>query len=436
MYGAAYYKKSERKYVMKLFISEERVRNIIEQIIWWAMIVLEFIIMGRIFDFTYYDMPGWGLIVWCWYILYRKRTEIDVRAVLLFTAFTIYMLVYRHFIPVHDRWYKGMALDTGLAYIMGKILIDKDDAEGCTRQLFIVIWVSVLGTYMHAIANGYVYFKEAGDVTNGIRYWNDFWSGAYIPATQHVMYSMLMASFIIPSFFFGKWWLPVITVPLGMIGLWFNIFSGSRMIVGTTAVGIIAEFVVFCIVYRRKKWARILMGCTVGGGVLLLAVFLIVCKLNIGNIQNSSMYYFLFLRQGGIFKNVRLEYHAQAFSQLIQLWYGGRFMKFDNRYIHNTWLDMYNGGGVVPTVLFLVFSILSIVDVVKLIRLKNVKEAYKIAVSGIWATYIGYYYFEPAIDANIMHVAYWTLLAGALHKYVVTMGRSVQSERGEAVKQA
>ena len=91
---------------------------------------------------------------------------------------------------------------------------------------------------------------------------------------------------------------------------------------------------------------------------------------------------------------------------------------------------------MVPTVLFLVFSILSIVDVVKLIRLKNVKEAYKIAVSGIWATYIGYYYFEPAIDANIMHVAYWTLLAGALHKYVVTMGRSVQSERGEAVKQA
>lgn len=420
---------------MKLLTEEGKLRSIIEQVIWWAMIVLMFIMMGRIFDFTYDDMPMWGMIVWLWYILYKKRTEIDIRAVLLFAAFTIYMMVYRHFIPVHDRWYKGVALDTGLAYIMGKILIDKDDIEGCTRQLFTVIWISALGMYMHAIANGYVYFRDDVNISNGIRYWNDFWSGEYIPATQHVMYAMLMASLIIPSLFFGKWWLPVIVIPLGLVGLWFNIFSGSRMIVGTTAVGIIAEFIVFCIVYRRKKWARIFMACIIGGGVFFLAAFLVVCKLNIGNIQSSSIYYFLFLRDGGMFKNVRLEYHAQAFSQLTQLWYGGRFMKFDNLYIHNTWLDMYNGGGVVPTVLFLVFCILTIVDVVKLIRLKNVKGAYKISIAGIWATFIGYYYFEPAIDANIMHVAYWTLLAGALHRYVVTMSRLEKSER-EAVERA
>ena len=87
-------------------------------------------------------------------------------------------------------------------------------------------------------------------------------------------------------------------------------------------------------------------------------------------------------------------------------------------YAHNVWLDMYNTAGAVPFLLFTGYTILSFIDIVKIIATEKAGAKTKLFISSLWLGFVAYYMVEPALDANVVWVAYWCFLGGVVRAYV------------------
>lgn len=404
----------------------------VEMIMWYINLIVLACFSIKIFEIGYSALYLWGGLNVVLYAILYKKTGFDIHSILLLLGMVVYAFIYQRYFPeeVTTKWVTGTALCMPAAYLWGRLLLSNCE-ENVEKQLSIVIWILVLGMLLHGALNAWAGWRE-GIFDSGKRVWSDYWTKKDLPATQHVFFFIPVVSVVFVVFFM-KWWKSIVILFFVAGSLWFNIVTKSRTIVGSLGCAVIWG-VILCI-YLNRRNKKALKGMAAGGTallIILIVAILIYVKKNMP-IQESKMYYFLFERGGGIFHNVRFQAQLGVIRQMGIFWAGGRRMELNLYYAHNVWLDMYNAGGIVPFLLFSGYTILSLIDVIKIIVNEKASAKIKMLISSLWLGFVAYYMIEPALDANVLWVAYWCFLGGVIRTYTLKIEKDVTGTEHEGV---
>ena len=196
-------------------MDRKNVEKIIKHIVWMINLIALCCFTVKVFDFDYTDLRWFCCINWIISGIVYKRVGLDVKAVLLFGAATIYAIVYKSYFEVPDHWVYGTALSPGLAYVWGRLILGNTARRQLEDRITIVLWLIVLGMLVHGVLNARIYFEEAF----GDRYWNDYWTGKIMPATQHVFFFVPIVSMTVAAFAM-KWWKAILALGLVIGAVW------------------------------------------------------------------------------------------------------------------------------------------------------------------------------------------------------------------------
>lgn len=376
-------------------------------------------------DFGYKDMRFWIILIWITGDLLYHKIAIDISAVLLFAGMYFYVKIYTGYFSVPDEWIWQTALCPGFAYIWGKRIAQGRQFK-ISKEVWIelVLWILVLGMLMRGLLNAKIWLENP---PGSNRRWADIWTGAVLPATQHVLYFLPFLSLIAVIACLKWWWsVPILVVTGGC--LWFQYISGSRTPFGVCLGVLIVEWLLLIGFEWKKRKKRIVLIASLLVIIAVAIEALLIYSYRYGRFADTDLYYFLFVRGGGIFQNVRLIAQRLVIQQMPVYTTGGKLMDLGGlNYAHNVWLDMYNTAGVVPFALFTAYTLYSLVDVIRLCFCKSTSARLKVMLTGLWLCFILYYSVEPALDANAMYLTYFCFVTGLIH---YELGRQKRLLRG------
>ncbi len=357
------------------------------------------------------------------YFILQKKILFGIREFLLLAALSLYI------------WYSGKRNLNGISIVLlplffqitGRYLISAaEDKNARLKRMWMLLGVFVAGYTIHAGLNAKIFFDLRSELWG--RHWPDFWTGVYVPATQHSIYFLPVLALVFPAVLYirNHKGLCVSVLAASAFSLWFSIITQSRIPLLVFALVFAGEIILFFIFNQNNKKAkRVLLLC----GVVMLALAAIgslFVWLNWETVQSSSLYA-AFSRDGGILHNVRFQVQRNVLKQLFIYPFGGYQMDLAGlNYAHNVWLDMANAAGIIPFVLLVLYTVLGVYDLLMLLKKDCVCPGIKYVAAGLWASLMLYYLVEPALESTVQYIVPWTFISGLIYEYV----KRVKSEVG------
>ena len=346
-----------------------------------------------------------------------KKIHVDTESILLFigmlaygigSKFTPYLTIKCTLLPF-------------LFYFYGVSVLSSQNKADREYRIKALILVLSLGMLLESILNNTQWTPEYG------RNWPEFWSGQFLPATQHVFYNLCITGMI----FYGViYWrknrlLNSILVLGGTYCLWYSLITASRMLVVIFALVLAANIALYFYLNWNNKASHLYLYILLA---ILLATAALICVLYVFNIGGfyDYMHSYMWTRDGGILHNVRFQAHLAVLKQLFKYPFGGKLMDLAGlEYAHNVWLDAANSSGIFPFFLLTAYAALTLYNLIKLIRTQAITHETKYLLVSSYLSLFLFYMVETALEANIMLWAPWALVCGLI--------KGVQKENTESV---
>lgn len=298
-------------------------------------------------------------------------------------------------------------------YLAAEIKKDQNPQIRLTQ----VLYSMAFGHAVYGILNAYMYFSGTG--IEGTRYWVDFWTKQMTPGTQLTVYCMTILAMLFPSilYFYRRKVSALLTVLLSLFFVYFSLAARSRTTILAFVLVFCGQAVLYAILEREqlmknvtKKKVGIFAAC-IAAAILVLTILLKDSAVVVEFIEKLG-------KDGGILHNVRFTAQREALQQLFDHPMGGNQMQLSLRMVHNTWLDMANGTGLIPFFAFAAYTVWTLYELIRFLRKKGVDTEGKLMIAGIYVSFFLYYTVEPALDASIHFMTPWMLINGMVHEMI------------------
>ena len=355
-----------------------------------------------------------GFFVCVYYLIIQRKNIVGLREILLLISMLLYI------------WFSGRRNFTGISIVLLPVLLqmwsrnilsichNKEEKE---KRSSILLGVFVVGYMIHALLNVSEYWGLG--FGTAWRYWNDFWTGYSTPATQHSIYFLPVLAISVPALLYLKKnrMLCMGVLALSVFSLWFSAVSQSRTPLLIFLVVLIWEMILLLFLNKKERKCRKVIVISICFGLAVFLILSIILRVNWDFIQTTEFYRVL-NRDGGIFHNVRFEAQKMAWMQLLEHPFGGYQMDLGGlNFAHNLWLDTANAAGIIPFILLVCYTIFSVYDLFRLLKEGGMPQVLKYACSGLWLALMLYYMVEPALEASVQFIAPWTFTNGIIYEW-------------------
>ena len=245
------------------------------------------------------------------------------------------------------------------------------------------------------------------------RGWPEWGNGNYWVVTVHVLYFHAIMASIFPLIIFFKRH-KLISI-IGIISaLYLSVVvirMNTRMSIAILVIIFTINVIVYLLLHRGEKSRQtkhILCGIYALLGLVLFGV--ILCFFNVFNIKPTAIYQNFIstlTRDGGIFNNIRFQFHRNVLAQMFENPMGGFHADLLGLpHAHNVWMDILNGYGLIPFGLFSVYTIITFVDVIRLVASKDVDEEVKYLILSVYMSFVLFF----TIESPVWIMGYYSLL--------------------------
>lgn len=282
------------------------------------------------------------------------------------------------------------------------------------------IWFCIFGFGLHGVLN---FLTNINRINPNSRVSIDFWLKNDLIITGQIAFFITIASLSYYVLFMMHFKdgviIKVISISFLFMGLIYNVLFSTRTIVYVSFISVFIGFIISIFKYKRNPQKVI---------KYLLCVFFIVLsvsmlfQLNIFGLKAwilNSPLYLRILRMRFVSHTNDIESRSYqiilAFKQILKYPFGNYTMQFPIKidFIHNTWLNIAYGYGLIPCVLFFVFCCSMVFDSIKVLK-KWENEKDIVFVICLYAGMLLYFSIEPVCEASPTIITFLCFLDGCV----------------------
>ena len=336
----------------------------------------------------------------------KRHISIRFFVLLLFsTSYWIALISYRAF-DIRDLI---AVFSCPIAFLIGASCICKNN------QWVRYIYAIVLGLACHGFLN---FIYNYGSLADSQRAPIDCWLQTEWVITGQISLFILLSGFSYYVFFIMRIRkspiLKSLFILLWIVGIQYNVLCATRTVVYSVALNILFSVALSIFVLKEHIPKNVLIILSVSLFAVLVYYFNFFGIRNyiestalferISLISQKGSSHDIYSRQGQI---------EQAFKQLLDYPFGGYRMVFPVKieFIHNAYLNIAYGEGLIPAVLFLTYTILFLKNGLDYLK-QNTNSQFVFVTSGLYLATLTYFLIEPVFEANTSFVTLFCFIDG------------------------
>ncbi|MCH5172302.1 MAG: glycosyltransferase [Erysipelotrichales bacterium] len=356
--------------------------------------------------------------------------------------FLILLVLIRQFFCNRIRLHKGLILVTGFAitfflfntlnygfsitnifyfvffpigcYLVGSSLATQKENINYQKYIFNFLFAITLGFIVRAFLGLCLTVTEHGFFQTG-RYFLDIWNfgKSYTAATGVNEFVILISTTSFPIILIKsnyKKWYHIVVAVLGLLfSTYLSLILQNRIFIVLIGICVaIIPILLLMIDFKKyKKISFIILGSVIGMFLLFFAAYSFVPQIRAK--VNSIPFVSRLLDPNDESYSDRAELYNLFFKYYLQYPFGGMTAKHPildangnpiSNYFHNTWLDIYKIGGMIPAIFFIAITLHLIKKVLDNI-IYSKDSFFKAYITYFVIGCLGLCFFEPIIQANI-----------------------------------
>ena len=303
-----------------------------------------------------------------------------------------------------------------VVYVLGNYISCEIYSHNNKEQNYIwVLFAIVIGYSIHGLLNSYMYMS--GNVTNGGRYWLDFWLQVHLPGPWQCVYFLPVSACCAQAILFWKKnkLANSIIIAVALFFVYISVVSRSRMSIVILVLVFFALILLYVILEYEKTKNIIKDQKTWICFVITLITFLIVLYCLRDN-ETIKQFVAIWGRNGGILNNIRFKMQRAAIQQLFMYPMGGNQMYlYGSPHAHNAWLSMADAAGLIPFGLFVGYTVLTLVQTIRWLAKKEISTERKIMATGILAAFFLFFTVERIFEGALHFLTPYVFINGLIH---------------------
>lgn len=303
-----------------------------------------------------------------------------------------------------------------LGYLIGRIIINNDDAEEFQISNYIIIFA--LGTALLGTLTIFKNIKMFG-IFGFERNMPSFWTNDLYGATaQSSLFLILSGISVYVLLILRKNLVLKFIVILGILLLLLNAFlNASRTALLYPIVSFFLSYFLYLLYFKNKNIKKVVL--IIG----VISVSFILYYNNILGIKSLVDNMPLFVRLNSEYNNSliqdsRLGSYSFFIQHMSEYPFGGLNSINPILYMHNLWLDIYAVSGILAFIFSLLFSCGIIINITRLIRNREVSEGFKVLITGTFLSFFLLFMTEPVLLANPWFFIVFCIIGGMIDKYL------------------
>ena len=377
-----------------------------------------------LFALDFFDLSGMILVLILLLLLffYAKKIKLDGNAFI--------MLLFSVSYTLSIFYYEGTSLDGIIkyalapwgCYILGLNLLKmkKDISSVDVSRLLLV------GFFIHGLLNLIASVMQFGmNFNNPFRYAYDFWQRRVISVTTAALYYSPMVFFSIGVLLArNKKKRKIVNIAIIATATFATLLYQNRTLIFAAVIVLFAGIasILFDPKANKNTKSHLFLGISA-----FLGIFLIVWVTDAAGIKSflqGTSFYARLTGANGEGQDRTKIWASFIFGEAWKYPFGGnKAVLYNNKpYVHNTWLDIFRKGGVVPFFSFCIFTLSAIKSTFLYAELGSTRNkdyrAVALAMVGIMAML----FVEPVVDAN-PYIFYLPIIMVGLIKGELNMYR-------------
>ena len=361
-----------------------------------------FIPLMMLFALDFFDLSGiiLSLLLLLLFGFCEKEVKLDRMALLMLLFSAAYGLSIFYFEGVTVDAIIKYAIAPWGCYVLGfNILRLKKDASSIkiSKLLFI-------GFFIHGVLNLIASMAQFGiNFNNNYRQAYDFWQGRIISVTTAALYYSPLVFYAIGVLLTQNIRKKkIFSVIVILISAFATLLYQNRTLILAAVIVLMGGIVSILLDSSTTKKTKIsfLFGTGAAIGVILVAWIT-----DLGGIrsflQNTTFYARLTGANGEGQDRTKI-WSSFIFGDAWKYPFGGnRAVLYKNKgYVHNTWLDIFRRGGIIPFISFGLFTLLSVRTVFLYAKQSTIKSEDRHALAFSMIGIAAMFFVEPVIEAN------------------------------------
>ena len=319
-------------------------------------------------------------------------------------------------------------------YLLGSSLATKNENIKFHNEKYIFnfIFIIAFGLLTRALLGTFLTIVNFGLFTNSRRFidvWN--FGKVYTSATGVNAFVVIMGCIFLPILLIKsdyKKWYHLLISTIGFVTFaYLSIILQNRLGLLILVISIIAFpiFMGFSDFHKYKGKIYVFI-CA---AIIIICSFLLIYRLNenFSNFVNSIPIIQRLMNHNDASSIERIKLYEVFFSKLFDYPFGGMITSnglvdnagnYVNSYVHNTWCDIYAIGGIIPSISFLIITLLTIKYQLDYC-IYSTDSFFKLFSFELIASVYLFFFFEPALEANIYFFVIVFIIYGYLERLVL-----------------
>lgn len=303
-------------------------------------------------------------------------------------------------------------------YFMGLQETKETEAKTLRETFFRYFWIITAAVFLRGFLNIIINVIENGFSLNGQRELLDIWGGGVkFSATGQVALFIPIIGACYYIFAYGKedlkTWQRVLLILAVLLSLLYNVMNATRYILYIFVVIMVFSALLSIFTEEGAKKYRPLVAVLITTVICLILYSVDFLSIRTTIQQTGLAERMERLRAAGrdtAFTSVdRVEQWGNVFANFNQYIWGGRPQY---EFIHNTWLDELNRGGLLLFIPFLLVTIAVLVNTLK--AAFRLKTKYALFLIGLLIAFYGYFFIEPVLSASRWLMYVFAFFAGQI----------------------